>query len=60
MRVVSLRVMLEQVSAMLGTDDLTQWEAGFVENLQRYARDTTNLSEKQVEVLERIWQKHFA
>lgn len=60
MRVVSVKVMLEQIAAMLGTDDLTEWETSFVEGVQRNASDTTRLSGKQVEVIERIWRKHFA
>lgn len=60
MRVVSVKVMLEQIAGMLGTADLTEWETSFVESAQRYASDTTHLSEKQVEVIERIWRKHFA
>lgn len=55
---VSVQTMLKQISALLGTEDLTEWETGFVENLQD--RETTLLSGKQVETIERIWKKHFA
>lgn len=59
----SVASMIEQVSGMLGTDDLTDWESGFVESLiERIGerKDTTRLSTKQVEAVERIWRKHFA
>jgi hypothetical protein len=48
---------------MHDTGDLTDWENEFVAGLfsrTRDGEDTTKLSGKQVEVVERIWQKHFA
>lgn len=63
-RTVSIGTMLEQLDGLRDTDDLTEWEQGFVTNvLQRYLlanKDTRVLSSKQVEVIERIWSKHFA
>jgi hypothetical protein len=60
--VKSLGQKLEQLSGMLGTRDLSEWEEGFVSNVcQRCADgDTKHLTEKQVEVVERIYAKHFA
>lgn len=63
-RLVSLGTKIEQLDGLRDTDDLTQWEQGFVSSiLERYlvaGRDTRMLSSKQVDVIERIWDKHFA
>ena len=59
----SIGATIEQLSGMLGTDDLNEWETGFVESIvERIGdrKDTSRLSEKQVETAERIWRKHFA
>lgn len=60
----SLGTMIEQLDGMRDTNDLTAWENDFVTSiLERYLaakKDTRNLSAKQVEIVERIWSKHFA
>lgn len=59
----SIGAMIEQVSGMLGTDDLTDWESDFVQSISDRIgerKDTARLSERQVEMVERIWRKHFA
>lgn len=60
----SLGIMIEQLDGMRDTSDLTEWENDFVTSiLERYLaakKDTRNLSAKQVEIVERIWNKHFA
>lgn len=60
----SLGTMIEQLDGMRDTSDLTEWENDFVTSiLERYLaakKDTRNLSAKQVEIVERIWSKHFA
>lgn len=61
---VSLGTMIEQLDGMRDTSDLTAWENDFVTSiLERYLaakKDTRNLTAKQVEIVERIWSKHFA
>lgn len=63
-RTASIGTMLEQLDGLRDTKDITEWEQGFVTNvLQRYLvakKDTRVLSGKQVEVIKRIWSKHFA
>lgn len=63
-RLVSLGTKIEQLDGLRDTDDLNQWEQGFVTSiLERYlvaGRDTRMLSSKQVEAIEKIWSKHFA
>lgn len=62
MRIVSIGAKLEQLDGLRGTNDLSEWEAGFVEGALERLRShgTTFLSEKQVEKIEQIWSKHFA
>lgn len=60
---VSIGTMVKQVAGLLGTKDLTPWEAGFVSNVSdrtENGKDTTKLSEKQVEIVEKIWGRNFA
>jgi hypothetical protein len=63
-RLVSLGTKIEQLDGLRDTNDLTQWEQGFVTSiLERYllaGRDTRALSSKQVDVIDRIWSKHFS
>jgi hypothetical protein len=60
MRQVSQREKLAQVSGMLGTPDLNDWESSFIESLQRFAKETTGMTDKQAKKLDQIWCKHFA
>lgn len=63
-RLISIGTKIEQLDGLRDTQDLTQWEQGFVTSiLERYlvaGRDTRMLTSKQVDVIERIWAKHFA
>lgn len=62
MRVVSLNIMVKQICG-LTESDLTEWESEFVESLHDRTGDGSEvswLSEKQISVVERIHQKHFA
>ena len=63
-RLVSLGAKIEQLAGLRDTKDMSEWEQGFVTSiLERYllaGRDTRMLTSKQVDVIERIWTKHFA
>lgn len=62
-RSVSVGTMIEQLSGLLGTADLSDWEQGFVENMVRESgggMKTSRLSEAQVDKVEQVWRKHFA
>lgn len=62
-RAVSVGAMIEQLSGLLGTADLSDWEQGFVENMVRESgggMKTSRLSEAQVDKVEQVWRKHFA
>jgi hypothetical protein len=62
MRHYSTAMMLERLSGLLGTKDLTEWEANFVQslNIQIAERNASSLSERQVERLDELHSKHFA
>ena len=62
-RDVSLGAKVKQIAGLLGTKDLNDWEQNFVRAV--YARthegaSTLTLTDKQIEIIDRIWDKHFA
>lgn len=60
---ISLAVMIQRIHALLGTDDLNAWEAGFVSSVwdrTNNGADTTALTEAQADKVEQIFSKHFA
>lgn len=62
-KMASTNLMLEQVSGMIDTKDLNDWEHEFVTSVwerSEKGKRPDKLSSKQVEILERIWKKHFA
>lgn len=54
----SVAQMVAQLEGLLGTADLSEWEQGFVETLVE--RNGKGLSDRQIEIMERIYRKHFA
>jgi hypothetical protein len=61
--VKSLAQKIKQCEGLIGTSDLSAWEAEFMQSVvdrSSGGADTTRLSAKQVEVVERIFGKHFA
>ena len=60
----SIGVMIEQIDGLRDTEDLTAWEQDFVTSIvEKYLlakKSTQGFTGKQVEVVERIWSKHFA
>ncbi len=59
---ISTTTMIRRLEGMLGTKDLSDWEQGFVETLvaKLEAGRVTQLTERQVETLERLHGRHFA
>ena len=58
----SIGAMVKQLQPLCGTPDLSAWETDFVESVVLRSNNgtlTTRLSEKQVEVVGRIYAKHF-
>ena len=60
----SVAMKVSQIDGLRGTKDVSPWEDEFigsvVERLTKNGNDSRCLSPKQVEVVERIWGKHFA
>jgi hypothetical protein len=55
--------MVQRVEGLIGTKDVTEWESNFLQSISdKVTKDggTQNLTEKQIDVLERIHSKHFA
>ncbi|MCA8017776.1 hypothetical protein [Burkholderia metallica] len=62
MKHVSTATMIERLTGLLDTHDLTEWEQEFVRKLDtiRQSGRVTDLSDKQVERLDELHNKHFA
>lgn len=59
----SLNTMVKKCAGLVDTTDVTPWEDQFLQSvLEKTAQgdNTTSLTEKQIDVLERIYSKHFA
>lgn len=59
----SIGAMIRQIHGLLGTSAVSVWESEFIRSIWERTNGgdrTTGLSPKQVEVIERIWGKHFA
>ena len=59
---LSTSQMIDRLAGMVGTNDLSDWETRFVQSLidRKKAGQVTSLTERQLEVLERLHDKHFA
>jgi hypothetical protein len=61
--VASLNTMVKRVAGLQDTTDVSNWENKFIKSIVEKTRngdDTRSLTEKQIDVLERIFNKHFA
>ena len=59
----SLGTMVQQLEAMLGTNDLTAWEDSFVRNIVErsdHGKQTGKLTINQIARMEELYRKHFA
>lgn len=57
----SIGAMIQQIDG-LHDEDFTTWELNFFDSVlvrSSHGKNTTKLSEKQVEVIERLYNKHF-
>lgn len=63
MTIKSIGKMIELLDGMRDTKDLTSWENGFVTSIvEKYLlakKDTSQFTGKQVECIEKIYNKHF-
>lgn len=59
----SIGTMICRIDGLQGTDDVSEWEDRFIRNvvdITKCGKDTTKLTAKQAETVERIHDKHFA
>ena len=59
----TINTMVKRIGALAGTNDVSDWEDDFILSIVEKTDDgddTTGLTEKQIEVIERIHRKHFA
>jgi dynactin complex subunit len=59
----SLGTMVRRLDGLRGTKDISDWEHQFIESIVDQTQGgalTVLLSDKQAEIVERIFQKHFA
>jgi hypothetical protein len=56
----SIQQMAAQCEGLLGTEDITPWEAEFLGSVIPRVKEGRELTDRQVPVLERIYNKHFA
>lgn len=59
----SLNAMVKAVSGLQDTTDVSDWENQFITSIVEKTKNgdnTTSLTEKQIDVLERLYGKHFA
>ncbi len=62
MRQVALHIKVQQLQGLLGTKDLTSWEQKFVQSLmdKGFSKDSTGMTDRQVETADELWEKHFS
>lgn len=59
----SLGTMIKRIEGLCGTRDVSDWETSFIASVVEKTlsgQRTTGLSAKQIEIIERIHNKHFA
>jgi hypothetical protein len=58
----SINAQIKQLSGLLGTDDVTEWEEEFIHSINQKTnngQNTTALTEKQLTIIERIYKKNY-
>ena len=59
----SIKQMIDRIHGMADTVDLSEWENKFIKSIWQQTADgtvTATVSQKQIEIIERIYDKHFA
>jgi hypothetical protein len=62
-RLVSLGTKIKQLEGLIDTKDVSGWENNFLHSISvrtDCGRDTSRLSDAQIERIEELWSKHFA
>jgi trehalose-6-phosphate synthase len=59
----SINTMVKQCMGLIDTRDVTDWENNFLKSIKQRTdegNNTSSLTENQITVLERLYNKHFA
>lgn len=56
----SIKTKLEIIHGLCDTKDISDWENTFIKSCWEYSREEKVLTGKQVEVIDNIYEKHFA
>ncbi len=59
----SINSKIQQIGGLIDTDDVNNWENEFISSIVEKTQNgivLTGLSDKQVEIIDRIYNKHFA
>lgn len=59
----TLNTMVKRLAGLEGTKDVSDWESDFIASIVERTRngdDTRPLTEKQIAIVERIFNKHFS
>ena len=56
----STQQMAEQCTGLIGTRDVSKWETEFLISVDQQIKDGRMLSDKQIDILGRIWAEHYA
>ena len=59
----SINAMVKRIEGLSGTNDVTEWEDDFIDSVVEktdHGKDVSRLSDKQLETVQRIFNKHFA
>lgn len=56
----SIQQKIDQLEGLIDTKDVSAWESGFLVNVVKAHREKRELTTKQVEILDRIHERHFA
>lgn len=62
-KMISINAQIKKIAGLAGTKDVTPWESGFIDSIvtkTNEGRDVSGLTEKQIDSIERIHNKHFA
>ena len=59
----SIGQMITQLDGLSGTNEINPWENDFVTSVVEKTacgKDTTQLSDKQIDIVQRLYRRHFA
>lgn len=62
-RVVSIGTMIKQINGLRGTEDVNAWEDNFIMCINTETMNgtqTQRLSENKINVIEKLYRRHFA